>query len=61
VAYNGQSIPVTVSVGMAVLEVQVPADYDKMKHLAAAALSEAKTTGKNRCVIRTLRAPQGAV
>jgi diguanylate cyclase (GGDEF)-like protein len=58
--YRDQSIAVTVSVGIAVAEARVPAEYDPMKHLAAAALGEAKSQGRNRCVIRAVdQAPDG--
>ena len=39
------------SIGFAVAEEGKPADYDKLKHVAAAALSEAKVTGRRRCVL----------
>ena len=35
----------------------VAADYEQMKHLAAAALAEAKVTGRNRCVFFNAEAP----
>jgi diguanylate cyclase (GGDEF)-like protein len=50
-AYKENLIHVTVSIGFAVAEDAVPADYEQMKHVAAAALSEAKMTGRNRCII----------
>lgn len=53
-AYGGESIQVTVSLGFAVAEVGVPAEYDQLKHVAAAALGEAKGMGRNRCVVRSL-------
>lgn len=53
-AYQGESIAVTVSVGFAVAEFGTSAEFDRLKHLAAEALSEAKSTGRNRCVIRSL-------
>jgi diguanylate cyclase (GGDEF)-like protein len=52
--YKESLIKVTVSVGFAVAEANVPADYDQMKHIAAAALAEAKYTGRNRSVLHTL-------
>ncbi len=54
VCYNGQRIPLTVSVGFAVAEAGVAVDYDPLKHVASVALGEAKSTGRNRCVIRPL-------
>jgi diguanylate cyclase len=53
-AYKGQPIQVTVSLGFAVIEPGVSADYDQLKHHAAAALADAKATGRNRCIVRTL-------
>ena len=47
--YKGEIIPVRVSLGFAISEQGVTADYEQMKHTAAAALSEAKTTGRNKC------------
>jgi diguanylate cyclase (GGDEF)-like protein len=48
--YKGETIPVRVSIGFAVAEQGEPAEFEQMKHIAAAALSEAKITGRNRCV-----------
>lgn len=56
-SYNGETIQITVSVGFAVADDAVPATYEQMKHTAAAALEEAKSSGRNRCVVRTLPAP----
>jgi diguanylate cyclase (GGDEF)-like protein len=50
VSYRDELIPVTVSIGFAVAEAGVKADPDLMKHLAAAALGEAKKRGGN-CVV----------
>jgi diguanylate cyclase (GGDEF)-like protein len=58
--YNDQVIDVTVSIGFAVAEGGVKAEYDQMKHVAAATLSEAKATGRNRCVVRALPFPMEA-
>jgi diguanylate cyclase (GGDEF)-like protein len=55
--YQNQAIAVTVSVGFAVAEPLVEATYEQMKHVAAAALEEAKATGRNRCVIRSVPRP----
>jgi diguanylate cyclase len=55
--YNDEPIRITVSVGFAVAEIEVPTDYDQMKFVAAAALSEAKNSGRNRSVIRTIPRP----
>jgi diguanylate cyclase (GGDEF)-like protein len=59
-SYQDEAIKVTVSIGFAVAEGPapggggVPADYDQMKHVAAACLADAKLTGRNRCILRTL-------
>jgi diguanylate cyclase (GGDEF)-like protein len=50
--YNGQDIPLTVSIGIAVAEAGVGADHDRMRHVAAEALGQAKADGRNRCVVR---------
>jgi diguanylate cyclase (GGDEF)-like protein len=49
VAYNGHSIPVTVTIGLAVLDASRPADYEQVKAAATAALARAKANGRN-CV-----------
>ena len=52
--YQEHIIPVTVSVGVAVAEAETVADYEQMKHVAAAALADAKANGRNRSVVRTV-------
>ena len=54
-ACKGERIPVTVSVGFAVAEVGANVDYDHLKHVAAAALNEAKAHGRNCAMIRLVR------
>jgi diguanylate cyclase (GGDEF)-like protein len=49
--YKEHVIRVTVSIGFAVADAGQLAEYEQMKHVAAAALSEAKVTGRNRCII----------
>jgi diguanylate cyclase (GGDEF)-like protein len=53
-SYKDHLIQVTVSIGFAVVAEGVSADYEQMKHVAAAALGEAKCTGRNRCVIHVV-------
>jgi diguanylate cyclase (GGDEF)-like protein len=53
-SYKEESIAVRVSVGFAVAEEGIDTDYETLKHLAAAALSEAKKTGRNRCVFKVV-------
>lgn len=50
--FNGQPIRMTISLGLAVVEGGVHAEYDSVRQLAADALREAKATGRNRAVIR---------
>ncbi len=50
--YNGETIRFTVSIGFAVAGLTDLPTYEQLKHLAAAALEEAKSAGRNRCVIR---------
>ena len=55
--YKDAKIHVTVSIGFAVALSGMPADFDSIKHAASAAMDEAKTQGRNRCVIRPMREP----
>src|SRR5262249_30642403 len=52
--YKDETIKVTVSLGFAVVEGGVTADYEQMKHIAAAALAEAKVNGRNRCELHAV-------
>jgi diguanylate cyclase len=56
-SYKGEDIDVTVSLGFAVADIGVECDYDQLRHLAAAALSDAKANGRNRAVVRPALAP----
>jgi diguanylate cyclase len=53
-SYKGQRIEVTVSAGFVVAEASVNAEYDQLKHIAAAALAEAKSAGRNRSIVQSL-------
>jgi diguanylate cyclase (GGDEF)-like protein len=53
-AYHGKPIRMTVSVGFAVAAADVTAGYEQLREVAAAALAEAKATGRDRCVVRSL-------
>ena len=55
--YNDEPIHITISSGFAVAETGVVTDYDQMKFIAASALSEAKNSGRNRCIVRTVPQP----
>jgi diguanylate cyclase (GGDEF)-like protein len=48
-SYQGEAIPVTVSIGLAVLEAGQNATFEQLKKAAAAALARAKINGRN-CV-----------
>jgi diguanylate cyclase (GGDEF)-like protein len=58
VEYHRQEIHATISVGFAVAEAGVPADYDGMLREADNAVEEAKRSGRNRCVVRAIEAPR---
>ena len=52
--YTGQTIQLTISLGLVVADATVPAAYDDLKQFAAEALKEAKL-GRNRAVIREFK------
>ena len=52
--YKQTAIKISVSLGFAVVDTRVDAEYDRLKHVAAAALQEAKSQGRNRCLVRTV-------
>ena len=56
IEYQEHSITITASIGLAVAEVGVPADYQQMVEAAAAALRRAKENGRNRCEVHRLEA-----
>lgn len=58
IQYQGETIRVTVSVGFTVVAPTVQIDHEQVKHLAAAALAEAKNAGRNRCVVKTVGSEQ---
>jgi diguanylate cyclase (GGDEF)-like protein len=53
--YQGQKVALTVSSGFAVVEGATLASYAQMYELAKAALDEAKSQGRNRCVVRRIQ------
>jgi diguanylate cyclase (GGDEF)-like protein len=55
--YHGHAISLTVSLGLAVADVGIPADYQTMHEAAADALNTAKTLGRNRFEVRRLPLP----
>jgi diguanylate cyclase len=59
IEYQGHAISITVSIGFAVAEVGVPADYQEMMEMAAGALRHAKEIGRNRSEVRLFAAHPG--
>jgi diguanylate cyclase (GGDEF)-like protein len=55
--HKGQRIAIALGIGFAVAEAGVPASYEAMFGLAAAALGAARTAGRNRCEVRRLSLP----
>lgn len=55
-SYQSEIIPVRVSIGFAIADEGIQADFEAMRHVAASALAEAKRTGRNRCVYFTMPA-----
>ena len=55
--YMDHSISITVSIGFAVAEVGVPADFQEMLKVAASAVQHAKDAGRNRCLVRCMEQP----
>jgi diguanylate cyclase (GGDEF)-like protein len=55
-AHNGQAIKMTISVGVAVVDAGVSVSYEQLRDAAMEAEKEAKTTGRNKVVTRTLLA-----
>ena len=53
-SFHGKPIHLTVSVGLAVAPAGSAVGYDQLREAAAALLAEAKGTGRNRCVVRTV-------
>jgi diguanylate cyclase (GGDEF)-like protein len=54
--YKDIPIAITVSLGIAVAENEVPVEYEQIKHVAATCLEEAKATGRNRSIARSISA-----
>jgi diguanylate cyclase len=52
--YKGETIRITVSVGMVVVDATTLVGYDQIRHAASAALSDAKKSGRNCCVVKEL-------
>ena len=54
IRYNGEVIPVTVSIGFGVAPAGLLADAAMLRHAAAGALREAKRAGRNHCAVRAV-------
>jgi diguanylate cyclase (GGDEF)-like protein len=52
--FHAEPIRVTVSIGFAVAPLGTPVGYEQLREVAAAALAEAKATGRNRCIVRAV-------
>jgi diguanylate cyclase (GGDEF)-like protein len=61
ILYKGQTIRATVSVGLAVLEQDAPADLDVVRDACEAALATAKAGGRNRWVVSVVGGDEGRV
>jgi diguanylate cyclase (GGDEF)-like protein len=57
ITYDGHAITITVSLGVAVAEVGIPANYEEMTRLAAYGLNLAKEGGRDRFEIRRVSPP----
>ncbi|HZU36289.1 MAG TPA: diguanylate cyclase [Gemmataceae bacterium] len=49
--YKGEVMRVTISLGLVVVEENVPAELEALRHATALVLQEAKTTGRNRAIV----------
>jgi diguanylate cyclase (GGDEF)-like protein len=54
VEYEGESIRLTVSIGIGVAPADDKVSFDQLRHLAAVCLNEAKSQGRNCCVVRVM-------
>jgi diguanylate cyclase (GGDEF)-like protein len=57
--YNGRTIQITISLGLAIADATLPASYDDLRECAAEALKEAKEAGRNRAILRQITLPSG--
>jgi diguanylate cyclase (GGDEF)-like protein len=58
--YDGQQIPVTVTIGLAVVEAGRPAEYEQVRKAAETALARAKAHGRNCVEIEPVSPPAKA-
>ena len=61
IQFNGERIPLTISLGFVVVEGGLPASYDTLREMAAESLNRAKATGRNRTELRMLEPSAVAV
>jgi diguanylate cyclase len=54
IEYGGAAVSITASIGMAVADVGVPADFKEMYRVVVKALADAKNAGRNRSVVRNI-------
>lgn len=55
-AFGGAEIRMTVSIGLAVALADAPGNYEMLRHAAAEALGDAKSSGRNRCIVKLVEA-----
>ncbi len=58
IVFNGETIPLTISLGFVVVDAGLPATYDSLRAIAAEALNEAKAEGRNQTRLRVLKAAE---
>jgi len=61
IQFNGERIPLTISLGFIVVEGGQPATYDSLREIAAEALNRAKAHGRNRAELQVLEPSPVAV
>ena len=52
--FGGKTIRVTVSGGFVVAESPEAMGFERLREIAAEALAEAKASGRNKCIVRTV-------
>jgi len=58
IVFNGETIPLTISLGFVVVDGGLPATYDSLREIAAEALNDAKAEGRNRTRLRMIEAAE---
>ena len=54
---EGNTIRLTISLGVAVADANTPITFEQLREIAADAEKEAKQTGRNRTIIRVVASP----